>query len=34
MLSDVVAIYAIHFDQWIMGFEGWMVVLMGLKNRG
>ncbi len=34
MLSDVVAIYVVHLNHWIMGFEGWMVVLMGLKDGG
>ncbi len=34
MLSDVVAIYVVHVHGLVMGFEGWMVVLMGLKDGG
>jgi hypothetical protein len=34
VLSDVVAIYGVHVHGLVMGFEGWMVVFMGLKDEG
>jgi hypothetical protein len=34
VLSDVVAIYAVHAHGLVLGFEGWMVVFMGLKDGG
>jgi hypothetical protein len=32
VLSDVVAIYVVHVHGVVMGFEGWMVVFMGLND--
>jgi hypothetical protein len=33
VLNDVVTIYAVHVHGLVMGFEGWMVALMSLKDE-